>query len=507
MQGIERLFEGQSYRSVMESATDPMIIANREGKILFSNAAMERLLGYAPGEMAGLTVEDLIPARFRQTHPGQRGQYAEQPHSGPMEELVALRKDGSELPVDISLNPLKTEHGLLIFATVHDVTRRKRGQARLAEQTARLQNSEARLRAILDTAFEGIVVLDEEGFIDSFSPGAERMFGYSEAEIKGLPFSALMPSPYREQEEARLARGIETGVSEIKGQAVEIMGLRKNGTAFPMELGLTGMRLGQHRLFAGVLRDVTERREAQERQTGLLRELEIKNAELERFVYTVSHDLKSPLITIQGFSGMLEQSVAKGDTARMLGDVNRIRAAAAKMQMLLDDLLELSRIGRLINPPVQIPLEELANEAIELVAGQAASRGVQVDVLPGLPTILADRQRLLEVLQNLLDNAIKFMGGQRAPYVEIGARDEGGETVCYVRDNGIGIDPRYHEKVFGLFERLDQTTEGTGIGLAIAKRIIEVHGGRIWVDSKGQGYGSTFYFSLPAMNSFSMPKA
>jgi two-component system, LuxR family, sensor kinase FixL len=507
MPGIERLFEGQSFRSVLESATDPMIIADQEGQILFSNAAMEQLLGYAPGEMPGLTVDDLLPAQFRKAHSAQRGQYAEQPHSGPIGELLALRKDGSELPVDISLSPLKTEHGLLIFATLHDVTRRKRGQERLAEQAARLQNSEARLRAILDTAFEGIVVLDEEGFIDSFSPGAERMFGYSEAEIKGLPFSALMPSPYREQEEARLARGIETGESEIKDQTQEIMGLRKNGTAFPMELGLTEMRLGQHRLFAGVLRDVTERREAQERQTGLLRELEIKNAELERFVYTVSHDLKSPLITIQGFSGMLEQSVAKGDSARILGDVKRIRAAAAKMQMLLDDLLELSRIGRLVNSPVQIPLEELANEAIELVAGQAASGKVQVNILPGLPTIIADRQRLLEVLQNLLDNAIKFMGGQSAPYVEIGAKEEGGETVCYVRDNGIGIDPRYYTKVFKLFERLDQTTEGTGIGLAIAKRIIDVHGGRIWVESKGLGYGSTFYFSIPAMKNSNTPKA
>lgn len=319
--------------------------------------------------------------------------------------------------------------------------------------------------------------------------------------------SMLMPSPYREEQEARLANYLKTGAGEIIGQSREVMGSRKDSTTFPMELGLAEMWLGEHRLFAGVVRDVTERHEAQEQQAGLLRELEVKNAELERFVYTVSHDLKSPLITIQGFSGMLEQSAAKGDVARMQADITRIRAAADRMQMLLNDLLELSRIGRLVNPPARISLRDLAREAVDLVAGHAASRAVQVDISPHLPTIVGDRQRLLEVLQNLVDNAIKFMGDQHAPRIEIGAREEGGETICYVRDNGMGIDPNYHSKVFGLFERLDQTIEGTGIGLAIVQRVIEVHGGRIWVESEGQGRGSTFYFSLPTVKDSRQPEA
>lgn len=179
----------------------------------------------------------------------------------------------------------------------------------------------------------------------------------------------------------------------------------------------------------------------------------------------------------------------------MQRDIQHIREAADKMHDLLDDLLELSRIGRLMNAPQTIPLAELVQEAVKLVGGRIAARGVQVDITPDLPTVYGDWPRLVEVLQNLLDNAVKFMGDQPVPRVEIGAYKEVDETIIYVRDNGRGIEPRYQHKIFGLFERLDQSVEGTGIGLALVKRIVEVHGGRIWVESQ-LGQGATFYFSL-----------
>jgi signal transduction histidine kinase len=167
------------------------------------------------------------------------------------------------------------------------------------------------------------------------------------------------------------------------------------------------------------------------------------------------------------------------------------------MQHLLDDLLELSRIGRVAHPPRAVSLDKLAREALDLVAGRLTARGVHVDIAEELPIVFGDRSRLLQVLQNLLDNAIKFMGDQPAPRIVIGARQEATETVCYVRDNGIGIDPRYHLTIFGLFQRLEASDEGTGIGLTLVKRIIEVHGGRVWVESAGLHCGSTFYFTLP----------
>ncbi|MCP4658144.1 MAG: hypothetical protein GY856_22260 [bacterium] len=226
-------------------------------------------------------------------------------------------------------------------------------------------------------------------------------------------------------------------------------------------------------------------------------EVEAKNVELERFTYTVSHDLKSPLFTVEGFLGMLEKDAAAGDRERMDADMQYIRAATTKMGRLLEELLELSRIGRMVNPPEEVPLSELAREAVELVAGRIAERGVELVIPPEMPTVVGDRPRLLEVLQNLIENAVKFMGPQEKPRVEITAVEEQGETVCHVRDNGIGIDPRYHEKVFGLFDKLDPQVEGTGIGLALVRRIIEVHGGRVRVESEGEGRGSTFSFSIP----------
>ena len=177
-------------------------------------------------------------------------------------------------------------------------------------------------------------------------------------------------------------------------------------------------------------------------------------------------------------------------------DLARISRAADRMQQLLHDLLKLSRIGRLMNPPEQIPFETIVREAVELVHGRIEERGVQVDIAPHLPVIYGDQLRLVEVMQNLLDNACKFMGEQPQPRIEIGRREIEGQPVFFVRDNGQGIDPAYHDQVFGLFEKLDPQSEGTGVGLALVKRIIEVHGGQIWLESEGLGHGTAFYFTL-----------
>jgi signal transduction histidine kinase len=170
------------------------------------------------------------------------------------------------------------------------------------------------------------------------------------------------------------------------------------------------------------------------------------------------------------------------------------------MHLLLKELLELSRIGRIINPPEKIPFEDLVSEALEIVHGQLEARGVTVQIQPDLAAIQGDRQRLIEVLQNLIDNAIKYMGNQATPHIEIGQRgEEGDQLIFFARDNGMGIDPQYHELVFGLFNKLDPKSEGTGVGLALVKRIIEIHGGRIWIESQA-GKGTTFFFTLPRGN-------
>ncbi|MBN2393644.1 MAG: GAF domain-containing sensor histidine kinase [Anaerolineae bacterium] len=242
-------------------------------------------------------------------------------------------------------------------------------------------------------------------------------------------------------------------------------------------------------LYEAAQLEIAERKRAEREREALI-------AELERFTYTVSHDLKSPLITIKGFLGYLEQDIASGKADRIHSDINRIANAADTMRDLLNDLLELSRVGRVSNPPEVISMNALAREAVEIVAGQLAAYSVHVDIAPDMPEVYGDRSRLREVWQNLLSNAAKFMGDQPHPRIEVGAQAQNGETVYFVRDNGIGINPRDHDTVFGLFEKLDSNSEGTGIGLTIVKRIIETHGGHIWVESEGVGHGSTFCFTL-----------
>jgi signal transduction histidine kinase len=245
-----------------------------------------------------------------------------------------------------------------------------------------------------------------------------------------------------------------------------------------------------------MVRDISQRRWVETDRENLIRELEDKNAELERFTYTVSHDLKSPLITIKGFLGFLEQDAINGNLERFKSDVKRISDATEKMQALLNELLELSRVGRLMNVFEYIPFEDLAHEAVELVQGRLQNANVTIHIQPEMPTVYGDHKRLVEVVQNIVDNAAKFTGLQPNPLIEIG--QEGlldGKPIFFIKDNGIGIESEHLDRIFGLFNKLDASSEGTGIGLTIVKRIIEVHNGRIWVQSEA-GKGSTFFFTL-----------
>jgi PAS domain S-box-containing protein len=243
--------------------------------------------------------------------------------------------------------------------------------------------------------------------------------------------------------------------------------------------------------------DITERKLLEQEKDKYTKELAEKNIELERFTYTVSHDLKSPLVTIKTFLGYLPQDMTAADKQRVEKDLLFMNGAADKMGLLLQELLEMSRIGRIMNPSVKITSAELIDEAISIVAGSVAARGVKVQVSGESVTLFGDRSRLLEIWQNLLENAVKFMGDRSSPQIDIGIEYQGSEMVFFVRDNGIGIEAQYQSKIFNLFEKIEAKTEGTGMGLAITKRIVELYQGRIWVESKGPGQGTSFFFTLP----------
>lgn len=225
-------------------------------------------------------------------------------------------------------------------------------------------------------------------------------------------------------------------------------------------------------------------------------ELETRNAEMERFIYTVSHELRSPLISASGIVGFLRQDLDNGDATRTEIDFRLIEGAIIKMDQLLGEILELSRIGRVANPPEDVSFDAIVKDALAQDAEKIKSRGVEVLVSNDLPMVHVDRMRIMEVLVNLLENSIKYMGDQSRPRIEIGRRLDGNQTVFILRDNGMGIDPNQHGKIFELFYKVEKKSEGTGVGLAIVKRIIEVHGGRIWIESE-VGKGCTVCFTLP----------
>lgn len=243
--------------------------------------------------------------------------------------------------------------------------------------------------------------------------------------------------------------------------------------------------------------EMDQKQKAETERKLLIEELEGKNAELERFVHTASHDLKSPLITIRAFAGKLESELAAGNTEHAQRRLSRISDASAKMSELIDSLLEFSRIGRQVNPPVEVAFADLAQDAVELLSGPIARAGAVIDIDVGAETVRGDRVRLCEVLQNLIENSLKFAGDETQSQIEVGIRADGDQKVFYVRDNGIGIDPAYHERVFELFDQIDPKLEGTGTGLALARRIVGLHNGRIWIESEGLGRGATFCFTLP----------
>jgi signal transduction histidine kinase len=254
-----------------------------------------------------------------------------------------------------------------------------------------------------------------------------------------------------------------------------------------------------HRSLERAEQEIEARKKLEKERELLIQELKLKNQELNRFAITVSHDLKTPLITISGYLGYLERDARTGNYDRLEKDITQINSAAKKMGRLVDQILDLSRIGRIINPPREVPFGEIVQEAVKLSEGPLSARQVKVRVEPELPIVYVDRVRLVQVVQNLITNGIKFMGEQPNPCIEIGMDTVNGQDTFFVRDNGIGIDQQDQSKIFELFNKLDPSTDGTGIGLALVQRIIEVHGGKIWVQSE-PGKGSTFFFTLEDSN-------
>jgi PAS domain S-box-containing protein len=366
--------------------------------------------------------------------------------------------------------------------------------AQIRREARERRESEERLNAVVATAVDGIITIDGRGVIDAFNPAAERLFGYREDEVRGQNVSRLMPEPERSRHDSHIRRYLETGEKRVIGMGREVLAQRRDGTEFPVELTVSELNVPGRRLFTGILRDISERKQAEAYRTELLYNLEAANEELKNFAYVVSHDLKAPLRGIGSLADWLHS-----DYAGKLDDQGReylalMKSRVSRMDALIDGILEYSRVGRVKETRAAVDLNALVADVIHLLAPPA---GVTIAVDGPLPTVVGERTRVQQVFQNLISNAIKHLDKPEGR-IRIACTDAGDAWQLSVADNGPGIEPRHHERIFQLFQVLTprDRKESTGVGLALVKKIVELYGGRVWVESQ-PGKGSTFFFTLP----------
>lgn len=471
------------YRALFEQSHDAVFILDMNAHHIMANQRAAEMLGYTLEEIQSLSMRDLS-AELPESE-----EIMEQMMAGmhiPTYERLFRKKNGEVFTVEINVELVRDDMGnpLHIQSIVRDVTQRKQAEEHLWQ-----------FKNTLDQTHDCVFMFTQDTLEFFYvNQGAVRQVGYTEEELYRLHPYDIKPEYSKDEFRALIQPLFDGSLPSLRFETIH---RHKDGHDIPVEIFLQFITLdGEKGRFVAIVHDITERKHAETERERLIAELSAKNAELEQFTYTVSHDLKSPLVTINGFLGFLEQDAAAGNLERLKKDTQRINEAVQKMQRLLSELLELSRIGRMMNTPGMIPFNELVDDALAIVQGRLNECKVTVRTHPDLAVIHGDRPRLVEVLQNLIDNAAKYMGDQPDPCIEIGQRGkENGRLVFYVRDNGMGIAPEHHERIFGLFNKLDAQSEGTGIGLALVKRIIEFHGGRIWVEGE-EGKGSTFLFTL-----------
>jgi len=494
MQQSEAQESAELLRAVVETAVDGIITIEQNGSIRTFNPAAERIFGYLAPEVVGQNVNMLMPEPYHSEHDEYLGHYirtGERRIIGKGREVEGRRKDGSRFPLELAVSETRLHDRLVFTGIVRDISGRKKAEADLNE-------SRQRLHGIIASATDAIITVDSEQLITLFNSAAEKMFGCPAEAAIGSRLDRFIPLRLRDAHRGHIARFGDTGVSAgAMGGQRALIALRSDGREFPVEATISQITVGGNRLFTAIIRDVTERHRAEEELALRASELVRSNTELERFAYIASHDLQEPMRSVSNFAQLLRRRY-KGKLDSDADEfIDFITQGVERMKKLIEDLLAYSRVGSQGAALEPTRSGDVLGRVLEDMRARIESSGAII-THDAMPVVRADATQLGQVFQNLIANAVKFRGEGRTPKVHISAMKSGNECEFGVKDNGIGISPEYFERIFQIFQRLHTIEEyaGTGIGLAICKRIVERHGGRIWVES-APGAGSTFKFTIP----------
>jgi PAS domain S-box-containing protein len=415
-------------------------------------------------------------------------------------ESLVTRMQLQQLFFDVAYSPIRGPDGTVtgVIGVAHDVTERHK-----AEEA--LEISERRMRLIVETAYDAYVAMDREGLIVDWNPQAERVFGWSRQEAIGRSLAeTIIPEPMRERHMQGLVHYLHTGEGPVLNRRIEMRALRRGGGEFPVEMTISTMRFEENVIFSAFIHDISDRVHAKEELERTAEELRRSNEELEQFAYIASHDLQEPLRMVASYTQLLERRYASQLDGVAREFIGYAVDGAKRMQQFISGLLRYSRVGTESRVLEAVTLDEVLATAIANLRIAIEECGAKVESRP-LPVVLGDARQLTQLFQNLIGNALKFHKAGEGPRVEVQAEREGDFWRISLRDNGIGLDPKFSDRVFTIFQRLHtrEEYEGTGLGLAICKKIVERHGGRIWVESR-EGEGATFFFTLPAADKASL---
>lgn len=473
------------FRLAVEASSSAMVMVDAQGTVVMANQAAARLFGLEHEGMTGASIEEFVPELARERRPHHRAQFLRSPTMRAMSgrAVRGRRRDGREVSIEVGLNPIETRDGTFVLCSIVDLTERER--------------AEERFRLAVEASPSGIVMVDEDGTILLANAELERMFGYERGELIGQRVERLIPGRFRERHAGYRASFVVTPESRSMGSGRDLFGLRKDGTEFPVEVGLNPIRTPDGTLVLSTIVDITARKEAESALEQQRAELARSNEELEQFAYVASHDLQEPLRMVASYTSLLSERYRDVLDARGEKYIRYIQEGASRMRQLIDDILQYSRVRR------GATLRRVEAGAC-LMAARAnlaltiRDRRAQMDFAVGEEVVVqGDETQLTLLFQNLLSNALKFTPGE-APRVRVFVEEDGAFYRFAVEDEGVGVPPEHAARIFEMFERLHGRDRyaGTGIGLAICRRIVEHHGGTIWVESDGVR-GSTFFFTLP----------